>query len=98
MGGNLLKFRWKSIPGFRALTGLTPRVPTGQHGHQCMQKSRVGDGENGRMGDQRWDGMWEGVLCRRWGVAVEFRAVVLSWEEEGFVSKSDKCLKIFPGS
>ena len=50
------------------------------------------------MGDQRWEGMWEGVLCRRWGVAVEFRAVVLSWEEEGFVSKSDKCLKIFPGS
>ena len=50
------------------------------------------------MGDQRRDGVWEDVLCRRWGVAAEFRMVVLSWEEEGFVSKSGKCLKIFPGS
>ena len=36
--------------------------------------------------------------CGRWGVAAEFRMVVLSWEEEGFVFKSGKCLKIFPGS
>ena len=78
--------------------GLTPRVPKGQHGHRSMQKSRVGEGGNGRMGDQRRDGVWEDVLCRRWGVAAEFRMVVLSWEEEGFVSKSGKCLKIFPGS